>query len=824
MNENVGNTSAKKEEEKIESKNSFCLFENKDSKENNPIQIINKKSLYQSQIIIPEGNKDNKKIIKENYLNIFDNNLINNDKKSINPKTQFIKNKKNSCIFKSNINLNMRDDNDSIIGNKSIDNKNNDNKNNDNKSSDNKSIDNKNIDNKINDNKSIINKSIDNKIIYNIDNNIDNQNNNKNNDFNINNNNYNNGKNNNNLLNNKNNINNNENNININNTNNNNNKGNNNSDNNENHINHINISNRNNNINNNINNNNININNINDNNENNNINNSNNNSNINNNLNNIKINNNIINIEQGPKNNNNDNNNNDKQLNNINNHNNNINNNNIININNNDNKNMNNNIINNNIINDNNIKDNNSKDDLLNGENNNNLINDIKNKEQAKNKIDIKDINQMQYKTQIIKKSKKYEEEIKINKLEDAKIKDHFKCNICHNILKKPRMCKFCKKTACEECLKKWVNDKNKCPVCQKKIKYSDTISIPILDDLSYYYMNKIEKAPINPNNNINKKEGNNNMGICKEHKTQYEFFCFQCNKKYCSKCLVFFNETSKIHNNHLIIKLEEMKNKEIKEQLDEYKKLNVTKKNIEDFISLCNLKKRELEIENSQITNNLDSIKNFINDKFDHKLNNIKKRNNYLKSTKDQIENAVESTPHALKNIIKSRDYGQGDKIYEHIKSINKNIEKNYDDINLHFKNHFIEAFTSELIEFTLPNGGKYAENLKIFNKKMDNFIPDNECQIILNFKDQNISFNINIKNINNPNINNQDIKYYGFIIIRNKKFDCEFIPIDDNATSLRHTLFAQFRANHFISFKDENNIIRFKIYILKHETKIYK
>jgi hypothetical protein len=263
------------------------------------------------------------------------------------------------------------------------------------------------------------------------------------------------------------------------------------------------------------------------------------------------------------------------------------------------------------------------------------------------------------------------------------------------------------------------------------------------------------------------------------------------------------------------------MKNKEIKEQLDEYKKLNVTKKNIEDFISLCNLKKRELEIENSQITNNLDSIKNFINDKFDHKLNNIKKRNNYLKSTKDQIENAVESTPHALKNIIKSRDYGQGDKIYEHIKSINKNIEKNYDDIILDFQNHFIETFTSDLIEFTLPNGGKYSENLKIFNKKMDNFIPDNECQIILNFKDQNISFNIYIKNINNPNINNQDIKYYGFIIIRNKKFDCEFIPIDDNATSLRHTLFAQFRANHFISFKDENNIIRFKIYIFKHETK---
>ena len=57
----------------------------------------------------------------------------------------------------------------------------------------------------------------------------------------------------------------------------------------------------------------------------------------------------------------------------------------------------------------------------------------------------------------------------------------------------------------------------------EKKIKYSDIISIPILDDLSFYYMNKIEKAPINPNNNIIQKKGNNNMDICKKHKIQYD-------------------------------------------------------------------------------------------------------------------------------------------------------------------------------------------------------------------------------------------------------------------------------------------------------------
>ena len=52
---------------------------------------------------------------------------------------------------------------------------------------------------------------------------------------------------------------------------------------------------------------------------------------------------------------------------------------------------------------------------------------------------------------------------------------------------------------------------------------------------------------------------------ICQKHKKKYEYFCCQCNEKCCDKCLIFLNESSKKHQNHLIVPLDQMEKKDSK-------------------------------------------------------------------------------------------------------------------------------------------------------------------------------------------------------------------------------------------------------------------
>ena len=430
-----------------------------------------------------------------------------------------------------------------------------------------------------------------------------------------------------------------------------------------------------------------------------------------------------------------------------------------------------------------------------------------------------------------IRKRKMNEEKIKKKKLEEelsrAQVKDHLKCYICLNNIIKPRMCKFCKKLVCEECLKNWLKTKEICAFCKREITFDDTIYLPIIDELSNFFIKEAEKEPIKEEsyNSVLSQSVNisiQNENICNEHHRPYEYYCIQCNKNYCPECLAFFKMSSKVHENHSIISLNLLENKDIKETVDEFKKLYISKTNLEDLIKLCNLKIREMEIEKNQYLTNLDIIKKNITDKIDHKTFSLKNKYENIKLKDEDITRATETTPIALQNIVKSKDFGQGEKIYEHLKNINrslKNSEFNNNMIynNIKIKNNFIESFNSELFEFILPDNGNYVEKKEIFNKKMDNFIPENECQIILKYENNNICFSIQIISKNKNSL----VNYYGFIIIRNQKYDCEFVVIEDKSVYGKNILSSQFSSSHFISFRDENNKIRFRLYIMKLEKK---
>ena len=445
--------------------------------------------------------------------------------------------------------------------------------------------------------------------------------------------------------------------------------------------------------------------------------------------------------------------------------------------------------------------------------------------------IKIKEIIKKKQKEEIIKKRKEDEEK-------RSQIRDLFKCYICYNQLQNPRMCKFCKKMACEQCLKMWFQTKKSCGFCRAKIVFMDTIKVPFDNDFSSYFMDKVEKQSIISNemdyNVINSQnkgildneyspDGSKDYNyedykndICIEHKIKYEYFCVQCNKNYCSKCLVFFNDSTKKHENHLILPLNESTKNE---SVNEYKKLNITKENIDKLINLCNLKIKELYCEKKQNIKFFDLIKNNLDNKYYNCLKYFKNKNNEMKLKEEECTRAIETTFNALNNIIKLKDYGQGQQIYEHIKGL-IGYSQNIREIEFKLKNFFIESFISQQFEFVLPQEGDFVKGFEVYRNNLNNFIPNNDCKVLFIYKNKNIIINIIIKK-REKNDNDKKIKYYGYIIFQ-KKNECEMKETEQSYSPYdEHILNIKCDSNNFISFKDENNKIKFKIFILKHENK---
>ena len=526
-------------------------------------------------------------------------------------------------------------------------------------------------------------------------------------------------------------------------------------------------------------------------------------------------------------------------------------------------------LINNNINNfinnfDNNNKDNNNKrdneinkneniinykihNDANNKTNNNAAINfSIKNDDDLgyKGKENVKDINSREIKNS--KHIRKNSYDIKQKNLEEkkkkkfqqenlAQVNDQIKCYICYDIIKNPRMCKYCNRLACEQCLIAWFKSKNVCGFCKKSTNLEEMLTIPFFDERTFNYLyneikmesNKFNNSELSENgqkevstfydNNskIDVKEDNRmnkcDLNICEKHDREYEYYCVDCKQNLCSNCLLFFEKSSLIHKSHVIVKI---KNNQCKEELI---KINETKKNIDDLMSLLNLKIRELEIEKNQNISYIDDIKKNLNDKYENKLTSLKKEYNILDNKREECTNSLETLPNTLKNIIELNDYGQGEKILEHIKKINKLEINNINHID--FKNNFIESFKTEEKEFILPENGKYNEENIIYEESSNDLIPNYSLKYLFKNINQDTNIIIILDNKNNI-IPEEKEKFYGFIIFKFKNFNSEFVKLENKSLNKANQYLLQIKinTNNFIKFKDETNKIRFKFYILKY------
>ena len=447
--------------------------------------------------------------------------------------------------------------------------------------------------------------------------------------------------------------------------------------------------------------------------------------------------------------------------------------------------------------------------------------------------------------------SKELKKEIEI----EDNIRDYLKCYICLTKVIKPKMCKFCKRICCERCINRWMETHNFCGVCKHKLSQQDLITLPFLDDMSTYFLNNIDSHPknihnnnpnimnnqnkndqsSNPNNNMNVEGQNNkaqNKDICPIHNNKIDYYCVQCDKYFCSNCLVFFGEETQKHKNHLIVPLSKMTNLSLQEAVEEYKKLPVTKNIVDNFIDLCKVKLKENQIKQAQIANFMNLIRDFYVSKIEE---NSRELNSFLKkltNQKDQVENKIISVPNGFNNIISSNDYAQGHIVSEDLKKINKidaSIEFDIKEKSRVNPKLFLDNYETDYLEFPLPYSGQYIEGLEVFKKSL-NIIPGFPSNILLQYLQNKIiiSFSVDISlPLNDPRYP----KFFTYVTFKNGKDGLEFMNLSDQSfpqdfpmqgviqkkTRQQVNSFS-FESNQFIHLGGNDKIIRMKLFIIKY------
>ena len=472
-------------------------------------------------------------------------------------------------------------------------------------------------------------------------------------------------------------------------------------------------------------------------------------------------------------------------------------------------------------------------------------------------------------------------EEIKKNNELEEQILDYLKCYICLSRIKKPRMCRYCKRMSCESCITKWLENHSICGICKNKVSILDMYELPFLEDMPTFFFDKIENNHLkneqiinnkfqlininnkklnkeilnNENNNsfkiLNINSNKNNINnifnlndftertiidddkdICIEHGYKIDFYCIQCNKYFCGQCFVIFGKEVNNHNKHIIIKVEKINDKKINRAINEYNKKKEKKKELEYLISLCEAKKKENEIEKSQIIKIMNKIQNSYINKINNETKDIKNILHYIKNSKIDFQEQLNSLQKEINNLL-IQDNIDFDKIKEKSKVLS-NIDYIVSNLNNDAKEQskispklFIESYQTDFLEIKIPAPiQQYQNNEEIINYSLK-IIPNYTSKLIFKYFNNKIiiSFILNIRNdLNSYNY----LNFYSYIIFRSKKYGLELMNLSEEILKKNHNILSlendeekiystQILFDKFFNLCNEQNKLDLKVFITK-------
>ena len=439
-------------------------------------------------------------------------------------------------------------------------------------------------------------------------------------------------------------------------------------------------------------------------------------------------------------------------------------------------------------------------------------------------------------------KEKEIEERRKENELEDD-IRDNLKCYICLGKVSSPKMCNFCKRIACSACIDRWLQDHTFCGICKHQVTAGDMISIPFLDGMSTFFINKIDNqekkhldkykttvkskgpklipgqglmknnsknlAHINlmnsPNINININSIDNNLvyneetseindteeneideNICSEHGDHIGYYCIQCDKYYCGKCLVFFGEETKKHQNHFIVQASKINDLGVTEAIKEYKKLGETKNKLSELIGRINLLKKEKEIKKYEIINIIDLIRKYNKIKMEEEKVKYQNINSCLRSAKQNLENMNMTLPNELNFVLSQNDINKAQEIFNKLNMMNKNtnlissqILPQINEQSYQSQNYLIETFKTDYITKKLNISSELNDNCEIINIPI-NLIPFHTSNLGINYSNGNFKIYLVVNTRDNINSPKYPL-FSAYIIFKGLGYSLEFLTMNN-------------------------------------------
>jgi hypothetical protein len=385
------------------------------------------------------------------------------------------------------------------------------------------------------------------------------------------------------------------------------------------------------------------------------------------------------------------------------------------------------------------------------------------------------------------KRSNNHEEE-KYNK-ENFEYGNLIKCFICLNPSINPVICRYCGNIACEKCFSKWLNTQNKCGCCRKYMARNDLIAPPIIGKINEFLNNIKDKVEFDQ---------------CKQHKEKYLFYCVNCIKKYCGKCLFFMSEESKKHIGHKILDYEDIKNTKYNDLINELESANEETNKIDVCPKIYNDYKFEnkIKFENSNIA--LDNFKKHIFKEFEEKNNSIDKKIDDLYKIKNKIKETCKVIYNNLQKLENPQKPIEDFDCFKYCEILKNNIKDVTDIENqiekIQNKNNKIEFKTTY---FQIVK--TYEEIIKSIKKSLIIKVPIN---IEIKLADEDDSyFSIIIPEKFTDKNENKIIHLFPVVTFKNKIYNFKRNIIKDEDKNIEENKIKNSNFVTFISVKELDN-----------------
>ena len=283
-------------------------------------------------------------------------------------------------------------------------------------------------------------------------------------------------------------------------------------------------------------------------------------------------------------------------------------------------------------------------------------------------------------------------------------------CPICLNPIVNAVMCPTCNKFCCENCIIKWINLKGTCPQCRRSLRKTELVHIKLIDELAKYTKMFAFDTSM--------------FSMCPLHNEIEKFICLDCQKSFCSDCLIFGN-----HNTtHLVCQSKDLQNNIYKELIDYLLKLDEN----EDMLSppLENkIKERikELKAEKEEKLNYLKDLSNAIDKRYNEYIQSLEMFAKDFLNQKKSLKTLKISVRDTMKSFL-TRAKPEPD-IADEVEVLSKKIESTLQLLNnrINYVNNFITPLEITMHPVVLSHSiNKITEKLSFAknNKEKDSLV----------------------------------------------------------------------------------------------------